>query len=91
MGLSENKERIAVQVARIDERVRALSDDMHELKEAQKLHREESSKILQEIRTRVGEQNRSIEQYRNDRVWVIGIFGTLYAALLTWVKSKVGA
>ena len=78
-------------VARIDERMASLIEDLKDLKEVQKTHREESNLFLRDISEKVGTQNKSIEQYRNDRMWVIGIFGTLYAGLLAWVKSKVGA
>ena len=89
MAQRDKLEQVTVHVARIDERVQSLVDDIRELKESQKQHREESSRVLEEIARKIDSQNTTINQYKNDRTWVIGIFGVLYSGLLLWVKSKL--
>ena len=89
MASKDKLELVTVHVARIDERVLALAEDIRELKESQKQHREESSRVLEEIAKKIDSQNTTINQYKNDRTWVIGIFGVLYSGMLLWVKSKL--
>lgn len=90
MALLEGQEPLISQVARIDERVHALVDDIRELKEAQKLHREESSQTLKEISEKIDSQNTTIIQYKRDRSWIVGIFTSLYGILVVWIQSKMG-
>lgn len=91
MSPRDKLEQVTVHVARIDERVQSLVEDIRELKDAQKMHREESARILEEISKKVGAQNQAIDQYKNDRNWIIGLFGVLYSGLLVWVKNKLGS
>ena len=89
MNSRDKIEVLSVHVARIDERVHSLVEDLRELKEAQRSHRDESVEALRCISEKIGDQNDAIKQYKNDRIWIIGVFGVLYSALLTWVKHKL--
>lgn len=82
---------VQIHVARIEERVAALTEHLRELKDTYKEHREEQNAMLSEISKKIGDQNSSIAQYKHDRNWVVGIFGAAYAFLLVWVKKKFDA
>lgn len=81
---------VKVQVARIDERVEQLIRSHRDLREAQDAHRGESSKALAEIARKIDHHNDTIHKYKNDRNWIVGLFGAAYAFVLVWVKSKIG-
>jgi uncharacterized membrane protein len=68
---------IRVQVARVEERLMAMDKKQDELVV-------NVNKALLKIEI----QQESIFKYKNDRNWVIGIFGVFYAGLIAWVKSR---
>ena len=78
-ALSAHLESVKVQVARIEERQVSMD-------EKQDVIASDVSSIL----LRLCEQQKSIEKYKNDRNWVVGIFGVLYAGMLAWIESWRG-
>ena len=79
--MHDEPERLEVQVARIDERVLALTTDFKEFKDSTK-------ELLNKIDDKMGTNTVSLSKYKSDRKFMIRVAAALYALLLAWVGSR---
>lgn len=68
---------IRVQVARVEERLVAMDEKQDKLAV-------DVTRALLKLDT----HQESIYKYKNDRNWVIGIFGIFYAGLIAWIRAR---
>jgi len=68
---------VKVQIARIDERLKNIGEKQDAIQTS-----------VAAILSKMGGHAKAIEKYKNDRKWITGIFGALYAALLAWIEYR---